>query len=136
MLQKEILLYKRVSHNNLLCAHKYISIKHTDNIFIITDLYKQEIAKFEPKTSSFNNILFLNDYNQIDDNKCKYQFKQICEGLKYLHKHKLAHCDLKPSNIMIDFDNIVKIIDFGSITSSKVNIIDCGTSTGQFLPPE
>ena len=43
--------------------------------------------------------------------------KDICEGVKYMHKNGLAHCDLKPQNILLDSDssgNIFCVItDFG-----------------------
>lgn len=41
---------------------------------------------------------------------------QILNGLKFLHeKMRLAHCDLKENNIMIDnTDTLVKIIDFNN----------------------
>jgi serine/threonine protein kinase len=42
--------------------------------------------------------------------------RQICKGLSYLHKHKIAHCDLKPDNFLFTDkakDARLKIIDFG-----------------------
>jgi len=40
--------------------------------------------------------------------------EQIAKGLQALHKQEMIHQDLRPENIMIDKDNTVKIIDFGS----------------------
>ncbi|XP_045085284.2 uncharacterized protein [Aegilops tauschii subsp. strangulata] len=39
--------------------------------------------------------------------------KGICEGLQYLHKVGIVHCDLKPGNILLDDGKIPKITDFG-----------------------
>jgi serine/threonine protein kinase len=38
---------------------------------------------------------------------------QICDSLKCLHDLDIKHLDIKPSNIVIDDQNRVKIIDFG-----------------------
>ncbi len=39
---------------------------------------------------------------------------QIARGLRCMHRMEMIHQDLKPDNVLIDKNNTVKIIDFGS----------------------
>lgn len=41
--------------------------------------------------------------------------RQICIGLSYLHRFRIAHCDLKPDNFLFSggATDTLKIIDFG-----------------------
>lgn len=41
--------------------------------------------------------------------------KQIAQGLAAFHDNEAIHQDLKPGNIMIQADGVVKIVDFGSV---------------------
>ncbi|KAF8212327.1 hypothetical protein K438DRAFT_1903077 [Mycena galopus ATCC 62051] len=43
-------------------------------------------------------------------------FRQVCEGVQYLHEMGLAHRDLKLDNCVMTTDNVVKLIDFGTAT--------------------
>ena len=59
-------------------------------------------------------------FKEAFDDICRFNYaqklelmKQVVEGIEYLHKKNIVHRDLKPSNLMLDSDNIVKIIDFG-----------------------
>ena len=40
-------------------------------------------------------------------------FKQMVQGVKYLHEMGVSHRDLKPENLLIDAGGHVKITDFG-----------------------
>ena len=44
-------------------------------------------------------------------------FRQIVEGIKYIHEQGIVHRDLKPNNIFIDFSNNIRIGDFGLATA-------------------
>eukprot|EP00928_Gymnodinium_smaydae_P079058 TRINITY_DN63079_c0_g1_i1.p1 TRINITY_DN63079_c0_g1~~TRINITY_DN63079_c0_g1_i1.p1 ORF type:complete len:523 (+),score=119.04 TRINITY_DN63079_c0_g1_i1:65-1570(+) len=66
-------------------------------------------------------------------------FRQCVEGLAYLHRHALMHCDIKENNVMIKTTDLaepeVVLIDYGlsrEFTSTKQNL----TGTPGYIPPE
>jgi serine/threonine protein kinase len=38
---------------------------------------------------------------------------EVCKGVGFAHRAGLVHCDIKPQNILITPDNMVKVTDFG-----------------------
>ncbi len=61
-------------------------------------------------------------------------FMQAINALDYVHKHKIVHLDIKPSNFMMNNDK-VKLLDFGvsSMLGYRPSAI---TGTGGYLSPE
>ncbi|CAJ1398358.1 unnamed protein product [Effrenium voratum] len=63
---------------------------------------------------SLHNVLQTRDEQIGLDLKIARQlFNQIADAVAYCHWHGLAHCDLKPQNIVINEDGTPKIVDFG-----------------------
>lgn len=68
-------------------------------------------------------------------------FKQIIDGVDYLHNMGLAHRDLKLDNCVMNGDNIVKLIDFGTATvfhsPGKSKVVATGiVGSDPYLAPE
>jgi serine/threonine protein kinase len=43
-------------------------------------------------------------------------FRELADGLTALHQAKKLHCDIKPSNILVDKSGRVVVLDFGLVT--------------------
>ena len=46
----------------------------------------------------------------------RYIFSQIFRALHHVHSAGIAHCDLKPHNIILTHDFQIKLIDLGFVT--------------------
>ncbi len=57
-------------------------------------------------------------------------FSQVCEALKYSHSQGIVHRDIKPTNLIVGEDKVVKLLDFG-IAASDEN--DSLTMTGAVI---
>ncbi len=66
--------------------------------------------------------------------------EQTTKGLQALHRQEMVHQDLRPNNIMIDKDGIVKIIGLGSAKIAGINDITTYNEgiagTTQYTAPE
>ena len=63
----------------------------------------------------------------IDNPKPKLEqvrkiIEQVAKGLQAFHRQEMIHQDLRPANIMIDTNDTVKIIDFGSTFIAGVTV--------------
>ena len=103
----ELKLARQISHRNV-C--RMFDLNRNEGIYYITMEYVpgedlKSMLKMMGPMSSGKSILIV---------------KQVCKGLAEAHRRGIVHLDLKPQNIMIDKEGIVRIMDFGIAHSLDV----------------
>jgi serine/threonine-protein kinase len=64
---------------------------------------------------------------------------QACNGLEYAHRRGVIHRDVKPGNLIISTDDVVKLADFGiakAAEDSRITQIGSVLGTAAYLSPE
>ncbi|WP_395736915.1 protein kinase domain-containing protein [Prosthecobacter sp.] len=65
----------------------------------------------------------------------------VCDALKYAHSRGIIHRDIKPANIMVSYDGMVKVADFGlarTAQGEQSSITESGMAMGtmHYIAPE
>ena len=95
---REIKLLHRIYHPNIVRVFNY---------YLYPDQYSGYIIMEMVAGSD------IEEYLTTAPQKINDVFLQTIAGFRYLENHEILHRDIRPQNIMVSDDGIVKIIDFG-----------------------
>ncbi|KAG0323145.1 hypothetical protein BGZ99_002922 [Dissophora globulifera] len=125
-LEREIGTLMSIDHPNLLRLHKVFS----------EDRYYYVVTELAKDGELFDNVKRRNNFTEPE---ARHVFRQLLNGVKYLHDRGIVHRDLKLENVLVmDRRNLdVKISDFGLanvIGESAFLSTVCGTPS--YVAPE
>ena len=98
---REISLLKELNHINIV---KLYEVLHSPKkLTLVFEYVEQDLKK----------ILDTAKGKGLDIKFTKNLLYQLLRGVDHIHKYKVLHRDLKPQNLLINKDNILKIADVG-----------------------
>ena len=74
----------------------------------------------------------------LDVETAQLWMSDVADALAYLHEHRVIHRDIKPTNIMVTAEGVIKVIDFGLAKwTEEVDYADKRLlGTKEYTPPE
>jgi eukaryotic-like serine/threonine-protein kinase len=102
-LQESILQTKLLDHPNIV---KLLTVDIVDQTILMVMEYI--------KGTDLEKIL--DEKDKLDISVAMNYFRQLLSALEFAHDHKVIHRDIRPSNILINEEDVIKITDFGTST--------------------
>lgn len=128
--QREIQLLKRLLHPNVIKLYDVIYDEQKQKMYMIMEYCVGELQEMLDNTEQHKFPIW----------QAHGYFRQLLNGLDYLHCQGIIHKDIKPGNLLLATDGTLKISDFGVAERLGPFAVDdtCRTSQGSpaFQPPE
>jgi eukaryotic-like serine/threonine-protein kinase len=124
--QREIRMLSRLDHDNLVRA---LDAGHDGKVYyMVTELVpgldlRQQVLK----------------YGKLDEIRAASVISQAAFGLGYAHTQGLVHRDMKPANLLVTPEGVVKVLDLGlagSVIEGEAMRIGRVVGTMDFMAPE
>ncbi|NXN15144.1 STK36 kinase, partial [Indicator maculatus] len=123
-LQQEIDIMRGLHHPNII--QMLDSFETNKEVVVVTDYAEGELFQI------------LEDDGSLPEDQVQTIAAQLVSALYYLHSHRILHRDMKPQNILLDKDGVVKLCDFGFARAMSIHtmVLTSIKGTPLYMPPE
>ncbi|VDB92073.1 unnamed protein product [Peniophora sp. CBMAI 1063] len=127
-LAREIAIHSTLRHSNLCSLHEYYLPRDGDgSIYLVLELVE-----------GGDLLDYIVQEGGLSEVRAKDITRQICKAISYIHAQGVAHCDVKPENILLSKDKrVAKVADFGlAILNGRRYKSHIIAGTPDYLAPE
>ncbi|KAI1504213.1 kinase-like domain-containing protein [Biscogniauxia marginata] len=130
LIREEIAIMKKLDHPNLVSLIEVLDDPEEDSLYMVLEMCKKGVVM---------HVGLDEQAKPLDDEHCWTWFRDLILGIEYLHHQGIVHRDIKPDNLLLTEEDVLKIVDFGvSEMFEKPDQMVTSKSAGSpaFLPPE
>ncbi|XP_010287026.1 PREDICTED: serine/threonine-protein kinase 36, partial [Phaethon lepturus] len=123
-LQREIEIMRGLHHPNII--QMLDSFETDTEVVVVTDYAEGELFQI------------LEDDGSLPEDQVQTIAAQLVSALYYLHSHRILHRDMKPQNILLGKDGVVKLCDFGFARAMSIHtmVLTSIKGTPLYMSPE
>ncbi|KAH8389491.1 cyclin-dependent kinase 1 [Drosophila serrata] len=99
---REISLLRELKHENIVCLEDVLM--EENRIYLIFEFLSMDLKKYMDSLPA-------DKYMETD--LVRSYLYQITSAILYCHRRRVLHRDLKPQNLLIDKNGLIKVADFG-----------------------
>ena len=147
LIKEEIAIMKKLNHPNLVSLIEVLDDPEEDSLYMVLEMCKKGVVM---------KVGLGELADPYESERCRHWFRDLMLGIEYrmcfdiccertkltlvVHAQGVVHRDIKPDNLLLTEDDVLKIVDFGvSEMFEKENVaMTTAKSAGSpaFLPPE
>lgn len=101
-----------------------LELRHVNvvQLFDVIHTSQKLTLVFEFVDTDLKKILDAQEGKLLSKDTVKSYLYQLVRGVHYIHKKKILHRDLKPQNLLISKDGVLKIADFGLARGFTISV--------------
>ncbi|CAG8514917.1 11658_t:CDS:2 [Dentiscutata heterogama] len=103
LIRGEVAVLKKLSHQNVVKLFEVLDDEQ-DSLYMVFEICEKGVLmdiSIQKATTPFPNEV------------ARRYFRQMILGFEYLHEHDIVHRDIKPDNLLLSAEGVLKIVDFG-----------------------
>ncbi|KAJ7405247.1 serine/threonine kinase 36 [Willisornis vidua] len=136
-LQREIEIMRGLHHPNII--QMLDSFETDKEVVVVTDYAEGELFQILeddgnlPEDQVTSMVVAMQCFQQVQTIAA-----QLVSALYYLHSHRILHRDMKPQNILLGKDGVVKLCDFGFARAMSIHtmVLTSIKGTPLYMSPE
>ncbi|CAG8647553.1 12368_t:CDS:10 [Acaulospora morrowiae] len=104
LIRSEVAVLKKLNHKNVVALYEVLDDPDNDSLYMVFEICENGVlmdVSINKKTTPFPN------------DRCRRYFREMILGFEYLHENEIVHRDIKPDNLLLSKDDVLKIVDFG-----------------------
>ncbi|XP_068456239.1 serine/threonine-protein kinase 36 isoform X2 [Clinocottus analis] len=123
-LKREIEIMRGLQHPNI--VQLFDSFETETEVVVVTEYAEGQLFQI------------LEDDGNLPESQVREIACQLVSALYYLHSHRILHRDMKPQNILLGKNGVVKLCDFGFARSMSVStlVLTSIKGTPLYMSPE
>ncbi|KAF9797792.1 hypothetical protein SFRURICE_017987 [Spodoptera frugiperda] len=103
--KRELKTLLKIRHPNIIAGRELVVGTNKEEVFVVMDYVPRDLRNYIDSMTK-NRQLF-------SPGHVKCLMVQLLSAIQHLHKNWILHRDLKPSNILLSYEGVLKVADFG-----------------------
>jgi len=114
-------ILKMMAHPNVVKLHSVMNDPEDDNLYLVIDYCeRKQVMDWNSDKLEYESTIFAKGtLGGIEPGAVAHVAMQAAKGIEYIHKMGVVHRDIKPDNLLVTKDWVVKVADFG--VSKKID---------------